>query len=136
LSDEYRKLEQIQSTLNDIKDILPTLRFDWAWLYILAGIWILSGWSGSKLDRWTDRVWYSMVHGANWNNVDIQKRPLDCDFSHSPLGDKGCHYKKSNFSFDDDDRRRLLQQASTDEDRSRLKNTPNSATVYWVKVPE
>ncbi|HKV95319.1 MAG TPA: hypothetical protein VJW20_22430 [Candidatus Angelobacter sp.] len=137
MTDEYRELQEIHSTLNEIKKILPSLRPDWSWAWIIVVFWFFfSGWPGSRLDRWTDRVWYSFKNNAKWENTDIQKRPSDCDLLHAPIGSKGCYYKKKNSSFTDSDRSKLLETATTPEDRTRINNIPNSVTVYWEKTAD
>jgi hypothetical protein len=140
MSEEYRNLDDIHNTLVQIKAILPTLRhpIDFnSWFWILVGFYFLLSWPGSKLDRWTDRFWYSSRYGAAWKNVDVQKRPFDCDFLHAPIGDKACHYKKNTDFFDDDKRRKLLQQTTlSEEERKEITNMPNAVTVYWEKKPD
>lgn len=130
-------LDDIHSTLEEIQNELSRRKSgvsEWMWIILL--FFFLPNWAGSRLDRWTDWVWYSAIHSADWKYVNIQKRPSDCDFFHAPIGDKGCHYKKSNYSFDNDDRSKLLNAATTEEERTRLKNIPNSVTVYWEKNPD
>lgn len=97
----------------------------------LAGIAIQL--EGSRLDRFTDRVWYSAKYGAAWKDTDIQKRPLDCDWWHAPLGDKGCHYQKTATGFGPADRRRLIEQASTPQERQNAQQTPLWAIVGWER---
>jgi len=63
---------------------------------------MLSSWPGSKLDRWTDKVWYSVRYDADFKNVCVDKRPMDCDFFHAPLGNKGCEYKKRTIVYDEE----------------------------------
>ncbi len=134
------ELRNIHATLEEIKENIPTLgsKGDFGgWILGFVIVWLFWSWSGSKLDRWTDRVWYSSKYGATWKNVDVQKRPFDCDFFHAPIGDKGCHYKKNTDFFDNEKRKKLLEQTTlTDEERQEIKNTPNSVTVYWEKKPD
>jgi hypothetical protein len=42
---------------------------------------------------WTNGVWYGVEYGVSPSKVDTEPKPKDCDFIHSPLGDKGCSYK-------------------------------------------
>jgi hypothetical protein len=37
---------------------------------------------------------YSFEYTVNSKQVHVEKMPEDCDFSHAPLGSKGCHYEK------------------------------------------
>jgi len=129
-------LEDVHSTL---KEILSTLksRTDLSGLFwVVIVIVLLDGWPGSKLDRWTDKEWYSFRHDADFKNITVEKRPLDCDFSHAPLGSKGCEYKKHTNIFNGEQRRALIQQATSLEQRKAYEQLPNSVTVYWEKQEE
>lgn len=69
------ELEDLHSTL---KEILSTLKsradlFGLFWVVIV--ILVLEAWPGSKLDRWTDRAWYSFRYDADFKNVTVDKRP-------------------------------------------------------------
>jgi len=44
---------------------------------------------------WTDPFVYSTEYSINSDQVHRNNKPSDCDFMHAPLGDKGCHYKKT-----------------------------------------
>ncbi len=46
-------------------------------------------------DSWTDPLKYAVIYGVKYGHVHINSEPKDCDFIHAPLGDKGCHYKKT-----------------------------------------
>lgn len=137
------ELEDVHSTLKDIhsslKKILSALESRNPWSGLVGAfivIALIMGWPGSKLDRWTDRVWYSIMYSTDWKNVNIEKRPLDCDFFHAPVGDKGCHYKKSTIVFGEEQRRALMQQATAPQERENYTRQPNSVTVYWERKEE
>jgi hypothetical protein len=130
------ELEDVHSTL---KEILSTLKSktDFSGLFWVAlVVLLLEGWSGSKLDRWTDKAWYSVRYDAEFKNIAVEKRPLDCDFFRAPLGNKGCEYKKTTNVFADEERKALVQQATTEEQRKAYEQQPNSVAVYWEKKPE
>jgi|ERR1051326_2529398 hypothetical protein len=128
------KLDEINATLQGIRRDLPSLKTDlWMVFWVFLVFMFFTDWEGSKLDRWTDRVWYSMHYDAKWENVDINKRPLNCDFMHAPLGSKGCHYKKNKFVFGDAERSKLLQDAATPAERQEISARPNTVMVYWEK---
>ena len=94
----------------------------------------LGGWSGSKWDRWTDMAWCSARYDTEFKNITVQKRPVDCDFLHAPLGSKGCKYEKMTVPFGDEDRRAMIQAVTTTpEERLRYPQMPNSVSVYWNK---
>lgn len=138
MDEDYRddsddQLEDVNSTLTEILSTLKS-RTDFSiLLWVAFGILLVEGWSGSKLDRWTDKVWYSFRDSAEFKNITVEKRPLDCDFLHAPLGSKSCQYKKRTDVFGEDQRRALVQQATTEREQQAYAKRPNSVTVYWVK---
>jgi hypothetical protein len=134
-------LDDIQTTLQEIKSNLPPRStssgvgpLDLIWVAVV--IVLLSGWSGSKLDRFTDRMWYSVADDTNWSNVHIDRRPSDCDFLYAPIGTKKCRYEKDTVVFGDKERRALIAAATTPEDRMEASKRPNSVVVYWGKKDE
>jgi hypothetical protein len=145
MSDEYDVYSEFQNTITDklddmnltltaIRRDLPHLKFDfWEFFWFFLVIMFFVNWEGSKLDRWTDRVWYSFYYNARWIDVDINKRPFDCDFLRAPVGTKGCNYKKNTFIFNNEERNKELQQATTVEERKQISNRPNSIVLYWQK---
>jgi hypothetical protein len=100
---------------------------------VILVILVFGSWPGSKLDRFTDRVWYSVIEDTDWNNVHIERRSSDCDFLHAPLGSKGCEYKKATMIFGLKERRKLVAEANTPEDRASASQQPNTVVVYWEK---
>jgi hypothetical protein len=132
-------LDGLESTLDGIKSHLtPSTRNSSAagFISVLFFTLLLSGWSGSKLDRFTDRMWYSVIDQTKWSDVHIARRPSDCDFLHSPLGEKGCRYKKETTIFGDNDRHALILAATNYEDSMAAAKRPNSVFVYWDKRDE
>jgi hypothetical protein len=99
-------------------------------------ILILEGWSGSKLDRFTDRLWCSVKYSAEWKNINVYKRPSDCDFTRVPLGSKSCAYKKHTESFGEKERYPLASQATTVESKQEYEKLPDSVSVFWQKKEE
>lgn len=130
------ELEEVHSTLNEIHSTLKSKLDFTSIVWIVFVILLLGDWSGSKLDRWTDKVWYSFRFNTDFKNVSVDKRPSDCDFLHSPLGGKGCEYKKRTDVFRDEQRRELIGQATTPQEAQDYSTRPNSVTVYWEKVDE
>jgi hypothetical protein len=108
------ELERVHSTLKQIHSTLTSrpLSDVWGLFWFIIIIFLLESWPGSTLDRRTDKAWYSVRYGAEFANIAVEKRPVDCDFMHAPLGGKGCEYKK----------RITAQQGAT-----------NSVIVYWEK---
>src|SRR4051812_2763044 len=88
LGEVSEKLSSIHETLHEMKEG-GTGRTWGEWIGILFVVFLFSGWSGSAVDRWTDKVWYSLVDNADLKNITVSKRPPDCDFFHAPIGDKG-----------------------------------------------
>src|SRR5580698_8986312 len=105
LGDVHSKLEDIQSTLDKILGVLKDKSTGWEWLFMICFVFAVESWSGSRLDRFTDRCWYSARYETDWTNVHIERRPSDCDFIHAPIGSKRCLYKKSTNIFADDERK-------------------------------
>ena len=103
--------------------------------WVLFVVFLISGWSGSKLDRFTDRVWYSVAHDTDWKNVNVEKRPSNCDFLHSPMGGKSCSYKKRTDIFGNKERAALVE-SSLAEDKDEARKRPNTVMVYWEKIEE
>jgi phage baseplate assembly protein W len=133
------ELENIHSILQDILTVLREINAGsgaLSALWVVAVILALFSWPGSRVDRFTDRLWYSVGCGAEWKNVDIERRPTECDFLHSPLGTKKCSYKNSKYIFGETERQALIQQAQTQEEKTEISKKPNSAIVYWEKKDE
>lgn len=134
MSDEYMILKDIHLTIKEIHQGLSKLKSSSSeWFVLIVVIYLLAGWSGSRLDRWTDRVWYSVAHSTDWQRVNINKRPVSCDFFYSPVGNKGCRYKKETIIFGDEQRTELARQATSDEERQEIAKRPNYVIVYWGK---
>jgi hypothetical protein len=45
-------------------------------------------------ESWTNGVWYGVRYGVNYDQVHTSDKPSDCDWSRSPLGNKGCRFKR------------------------------------------
>ena len=104
--------------LGDIKSILKE-KGSYEWVLILFFIFLIESWPGSKLDRFSDRIWYSMNYNTDWQNVDLQRRPSDCDFSHAPMGSKRCSYSKEKTVFDEVQRQKWLAQHQLKKKRTK-----------------
>lgn len=51
------------------------------------------------------KAFYCVYCQVGVRHVEVDKRPIDCEWTHSPLGGKGCHYEKRlNFVRDKRDR--------------------------------
>jgi len=116
-----RAVSELEEVHHTLKEVLSTLKsrtglsgFVWAVVIVI----LLDAWSGSTVDRWTDKVWCSLRYDAEFKNITVEKRPLDCDFLHVPMGGKGCWYKK----------RTIVQRA-----QQNTQDSPNTVIVYWEK---
>ena len=146
----HSSLEEILSTLKSqpacdlqslratLEEILSTLKsrsrsemLGLFWLFIF--IFLLESWPGSTLDRWTDKTWYTFRYDAAVANITVEKRPLDCDFLHAPLGSKGCTYKKHARVFGDKERQALIRQTTNTEEQQTHATQPNSVTISWER---
>jgi len=38
--------------------------------------------------------WYAIEYGVHYDQIHLDKRPHDCEYDASPLGNKYCHYEK------------------------------------------
>src|ERR1700730_16709247 len=94
-------------------------------IWILVIVLLLSDWPGSTLDRFTDRVRYSVANDTDWKNVNVTKRPTNCDFFHAPMGSKSCSYKKRTEVFGDKEREALVE-SSLPGDKDDARKKPNS----------
>jgi len=131
--------EDIHSALQEILSTLQNTRDGggpWEWIWIVVVVFLMSAWSGSRLDRFTDRVWYSLANDTDWKNVTIMRRPSDCDFLHAPIGTKRCSYKKTTVTFGEKERQILIGLATTPEEKAQSAKEPNSVTVDWEKKAE
>ena len=133
LDDIDGTLQEILSAINNKESGGSSSFSDVIWFLVF--IFILSGWSGSQLDRFTDRLWYSVADDTDWKNVNVTKRPTNCDFLHAPLGSKSCSYKKRTDIFGDKERKALVE-SSLPEDKDNVWKKPNSVLVYWDKQEE
>jgi hypothetical protein len=120
-------VREVREVLSDAGKMLTSA------IWIVFFVFLIVSWPGSSMDRWTDKAWYSFRYNADLKNVRVEKRPLDCDFFHAPVGGKGCHYKKQATIFGDEQRRELIQRASTMEERKAYQEQPNSVAIYWEK---
>jgi hypothetical protein len=131
------ELKEIHDTLTDILSAIQSRTDLWRSFWIVnVLIMLFASWPGSKLDRWTDKIWYSAKYDAYTKNIAVGKRPQDCDFFHAPIGDKACDYEKKTQVFGDEERKALMQQAATPDERKHYAQEPNSVTVYWDKTEE
>ena len=133
--------EDVAESKATLKHILSALRSAsgsglWSLFWFIVIIFLFASWRGSSLDRWTDKAWYSFRYNADFANITILKRPVDCDFFHAPLGLKGCTYEKRTNVFGDEQRQALIRQATTGEGRLSATNRPNAVTVYWDKTED
>jgi hypothetical protein len=133
LADIDGTLQEILSAINNKNTSHGSSFSEVIWLLVF--IFFLSGWSGSKLDRFTDRLWYSVADDTDWKNVNVTNRPTNCDFLHAPMGSKSCSYKKRTEVLGDKERKALFE-SSLPEDKADASNKPNSVLVYWAKQEE
>src|SRR5258708_10159848 len=71
-------LDDIDGTLHEILSVIKNKDSggDLAGVVlVIVAMLLMSSWSGSKLDRFTDRMWYSVADETDWKNVNVVKRP-------------------------------------------------------------
>lgn len=140
------ELERVHATLKStdstLREIHSTLKDKgssgdaWGVLWVFVLIFLIGSWPGSKLDRFTDRVWYSSVYDTDWKNVNIERRPSDCDLLHAPIGTKRCSYKKATVIFGEKERQILIGLGTTPEEKAQSAKEPNSVAVTWDRREE
>ena len=59
------------------------------WTVIAVALFFMFGTDACK-----NKIWYSLTTAATYDQVNVEKKPTDCDWGRAPLGDKGCEYKK------------------------------------------
>ncbi len=127
------ELGEVRSVLEEILSVLKSRTSLGEWILVFIVLLSLDGWPGSRLDRWTDKAWYSIRYDTNLKNITVEKRPSDCDFLHAPIGSKGCKYAKKTTVFGAEERKALIERSTTPEDQRWYEQQPNSVTAYWEK---
>ena len=61
---------------------------------------------------------YSWKYSVPFSSVHVDRQPKDCEWSHAPIGDKDCHYKKD------------VETVRNDSGRI------TDIWITWKKVPE
>jgi hypothetical protein len=140
LGEIHSVAEEIDSSLGRINSSVQEVRASvrgnsgaGEWIGIVIVVWLIGIWPGSKLDKWTAKIWNSINHDADMKNVMALNRPSNCDFFHAPIGSKGCSYEKRVDVFGEKERQLAVQNATNPEDVAHYRNEPNSVTVFWDK---
>jgi hypothetical protein len=84
LGDVCDRLDKIEETLKESRGFSGV-----ATLIVL--VWLFTF---ASSPRWLMKLWYSFSYDVNYDQVTIEKKPTDCEFLHSPLGSKDCHYSR------------------------------------------
>lgn len=140
----FHDLDDVCERLGRIEEAIK--RNHWNIAPWIAGVIIYLGFVTLVHDMWFSKVRYSWWYGVSSDQVTIDKEPKDCDLFHSPIGDKGCHYKSRMNSI-------LVKTDSSDLARGTINyvsydngitwNVDNSVpptkpqiTISWDKVEE
>jgi hypothetical protein len=101
----------------------------WAILIIIGiGIWI---WYNGGIEK----TLFSLKYSVPPASVHVDPRPNDCDFTHAPLGDKGCHYKAVIAAYNSVGV--LVAGDLAPEERFHdVDHKVSKLTVTWVKVED
>jgi hypothetical protein len=75
-----------------MNDWSPVILF-WGVIYVLV--------SYVPDSTWVNAIWYGIKYQVAFTQVQTNDKPSDCDWTHSPLGNKGCHYKAAVSSYND-----------------------------------
>jgi hypothetical protein len=88
-------------------------------------------WTGYGLfDEITDKLFYMLGYGINASDISFDTRPTDCDWTTTPIGPKGCHYKKLVIETDVNG----VKWKRHDEYRPRPFAKTRKITVHWEMV--
>jgi hypothetical protein len=93
-SDDETDSHEIRERLDRIAAAIrsnTTSRTEILWIILIA----LFAWpacSAILSDIWHSDTRYVIQYGVNYDQVARNKKPHDCDFLHSPIGEKECHY--------------------------------------------
>ena len=79
--------------IRGLRDVMAKIGYGLLAVIVLLVIipWLLP-------DDWP--IKYAMQENVNRDNISIDKKPHDCDWDSSPLGDKHCHYKSQMTFYD------------------------------------
>ncbi len=98
MSDDYDpedhgySLDDVCDRLDHIEEAVKANHWDFRWVGWAALIWLaLLVWIP---DMWYSKTRYAWWYGVRTDQVTIEKKPTDCNFFRSPMGDKGCHYDR------------------------------------------
>jgi hypothetical protein len=78
------RLDNIEAA---VKDSHPGL--SWVWLVVVGSLAVLG-----FADMWNSKTRYALWYGVTNDKVTLEKKPTDCNFFRSPMGDKDCHYDR------------------------------------------
>lgn len=80
-------MAQVGSMISKASDGFGTLL---GWLVFLLIAWFVVAYL--LPDGW--RIKYAMRYLVSYEHVSVEARPTKCDFFHTPIGEKSCHYEK------------------------------------------
>ena len=95
VNDCVDQFESIQQQLDELIELTRKTSEAWRWVPgTIIGFFVLLAIFDFLDSRTFLRIRYSLRYGAAFANVQVDKKPHDCDFFHAPIGDKDCHYDK------------------------------------------
>lgn len=143
LDDVCDKLDNVCDRLDSIEKTLKANHSDLSWVVIVIIAWLaLVGWD----DLWHSKLRYAWSYNVTSEQVNIEKKPTDCNFFRAPMGGKGCHYDRQVNTVRVktvylDFQRGSVNHVSFDEGKTWTVDDANPPTkplvaVSWVKVED
>jgi len=84
-------LDDVVSKLDDIEAIIKNNKFDLGgWIGLAFMVWAVPWcWDAAWHSKWR----YAFEYGVNTSQIEISKKPHDCEFLTAPVGEKHCDYE-------------------------------------------
>jgi hypothetical protein len=98
MSDDYDpddhggySFEDVCERLDNIEEAVKSSHqgLSWVWLVVVAWLAVIG-----FADLWNSKIRYALWYSVPTDKVTIEKKPSDCNFFRSPMGDKACHYAR------------------------------------------
>lgn len=80
------------------------------------------------------RIKYASEYMLDPEQVDIERKPHDCDWDSAPLGNKHCHYEEFVTVYNQDDK--IIETSFGKVDPGPLDQTPRKVHVEWRRIVE
>lgn len=85
-------IDDVCDRLDNIESAIKSNQSNLHWVFWGALFWLIV--PPFLSDIWHSKVRYAMEYSVGYSQVTAEKEPYDCNFLHSPIGGKGCHYER------------------------------------------